>query len=327
MSRAPRQRGHRALERARIPHQQARTGSLEGRALGLGWFSIGLGLAQLIAPRQMARLIGADEDDPSTWATLRAVGVRELTCGVGLLSERNPAAWAWARVAGDVMDLALLGRTWQNNGVSQEKMLSVGGSVVGCVVVDTQTAIALTRARTNPLGDGVLFRQGVTIHRPAGEVYAFYRDLENLPRFMAHLESVEERGSTSHWCARGPLGAKFEWDAEIFEDRPGERIAWRSLPGADVPNQGRVDFRPAPGGRGTEVVVELSYEPPVGAVGATLAKLFGREPAQEISADLRRLKQVLETGETIQSDASIHRGMHPARPSSLSAARRQEVRS
>ena len=110
-----------------------------------------------------------------------------------------------------------------------------------------------------------------------------------------------------------------EWEAEIIEDRPGSCIAWRSLPGADVANRGRVDFRPGAGGQRTELIVELGYDPPAGAVGARLAQLFGREPSQEISADLRRLKQVLETGEVIQSDASIHRGLHPARPSALSA--------
>ena len=91
-------------------------------------------------------------------------------------------------------------------------------------------------------------------------------------------------------------------------------MAWRSLPGADVANRGRVVFRPAPGGQGSEICVELSYDPPAGAIGTTIAKLFGREPSQQVSADLRRLKQVLETGEVLHSDASIHRGMHPARP-------------
>jgi uncharacterized membrane protein len=315
LARVPRERGQSSVERARVPQQQARTGSLEARALGLGWFSIGLGLAQLIAPRQVARLIGADEDDATTRTAMMAVGVRELTCGVGLLSEKRPAAWAWARVVGDVMDLALLGYSWQQHGASRDRMLSVGGSVLGCALVDAQTAVALGREKTAPLARGMLVRQSVTIWKPAGEVYAYFRDLDNLPRFMAHLESVVETGSTSHWCARGPLGARVEWDAELIEDSPGERIAWRSLAGADVSNRGRVDFRAAPGGRGTEVIVELSYEPPAGAVGVAIAKLFGKEPAQEISADLRRLKQVLETGETIHSDASIHSGMHAARPS------------
>src|SRR5688572_29200034 len=112
----------------------------------------------------------------------------------------------------------------------------------------------------------------------------------------------------SRWRAVGPLGTRFEWEAEVIDDRRGEFIAWRSLPGADVPNQGSVSFRSAPGNLGTEISVELDYRPPAGDIGRMLAKLFGQEPSQAVSADLRRLKQVLETGEVLHSDASIHRG-------------------
>jgi uncharacterized membrane protein len=313
--RAPRPR---ETPSALVPRAQARSSAPEQRALGLGWFSVGLGLAQLLAPRQVAQLVGI-EDDERTCLTMRALGVRELTCGLGLLSETRPAAWAWARVAGDVMDLALLGYAWRDDPPSAERALSIAGSVVGVTLVDVQTAYALGRDGSAPLAHGVRVRQGITLERSPDEVYAFFRRLENLPTFMYHLQSVTESNGRSRWVANGPAGMSVAWDAEIVEDRPGTCIAWRSLPGADVENHGRVDFRPGPGGRGTELVVELSYDPPAGALGATLAKWLGREPSQEISADLRRLKQVLETGEVIQSDASIHRGMHAARPSALSA--------
>lgn len=303
-----------SIEALPVANAGARTSPLERRALGLGWFSVGLGLAQLLAPRQVARLVGADEDDETTRTAMMALGVRELTCGVGLLSETRPAAWAWARVAGDVMDLALLGYTWQKNPVPSERMLSIGGGVLGVTLVDAQTAVELGRAGHAPLANGIFVRQGVTINCSPEEAYAYFRKLENLPTFMYHLRSVVEAGERSRWRANGPLGASIEWEAEIVEDRAGQLIAWRSLPGADVPNQGRVEFRQGPAGHGTEVVVELSYEPPAGSIGTTFAKLLGREPAQEISADLRRLKQVLETGEVLHSDASVHRGMHPARP-------------
>jgi uncharacterized membrane protein len=289
---------------------------LERRAVGLGWFSIGLGLAQLFAPRQVARLIGAD-DDPKTRATLMGVGVRELTCGVGLLSKSRPATWAWARFAGDMMDLVLLGRAWQANPASREKMLGVGGTVLGVAWADAQTAIELGRTQLRASRQGIVVKQAVTVQKTRDEAYAFFRDLENLPRFMSHLDSVVETGARSRWRAKGPLGSTIEWEAEVVADRPHEHIAWRSLPGAAVPNRGQVSFLPAPGDMGTEIIVELSYDPPLGAVGSTVAKLFGREPSQEISADLRRLKQMLETGEVLHSDASIHRGMHPARPATL----------
>jgi uncharacterized membrane protein len=308
----------REISSALVPRNQARVSAPETRALGLGWFSVGLGLAQLIAPRQVAQLIGID-DDERTCLTLRAIGVRELVCGVGLLSETRPAAWAWARAVGDVMDLALLGYAWKDDLPSAERALTIAGGVVGVTLLDAQTAYALERDQSAPLAEGVRVRQGITIERSPDEVYGFFRRLENLPSFMYHLQSVTEAGDRSRWKANGPAGISVEWEAEIIEDRQGKCIAWRSLPGADVANRGRVDFRPGPGGQGTELIVELGYDPPAGALGARLAQLFGREPSQEISADLRRLKQVLETGEVIQSDASIHRGMHPARPSALSA--------
>jgi uncharacterized membrane protein len=300
-----------------LPRVQARASAPEQRALGLGWFSVGLGLAQLVAPRQVAQLIGVD-DDEQTCLAMRALGVRELTCGIGLLSETRPAAWAWARVAGDVMDLMLLGYAYRDDRPSADRALSTAGSLLGVTWLDAQTALQLGREQRRTLADGVGVRQAVTIERTPDDVYAFFRKLEGLPTFMYHLQSVTESNGRSHWQANGPLGKRVEWDAEIIEDRPGQRIVWRSLPGADVPNRGCVEFRPGPNGRGTELVVELRYEPPAGAIGSTLAKLFGREPAQEISADLRRLKQVLETGEVTQSDASIHPAMHPARPSALS---------
>jgi len=296
------------------PVSPGRERALEQRAVGLGWFSIGLGLADLLAPRQVARLIGADEEDATTRAVLMGVGVRELACGIGLLSKSRPALWSWARFAGDMMDLALLGYVWSNNPVTREQMLGAGGTVLGAAWADAQTALQLGRAQVEPLADGVFVRQSVTVQKTPQEAYSFFRRLENLPSFMWHLEAVVEDGNRSRWRAKGPMGTHIEWEAEILEDRPGDCIAWRSLPGADVANQGRVVFRPAPGGQGSEICVELSYDPPAGAIGSNIAKLFGREPSQQVSADMRRLKQMLETGEVLHSDASIHRGMHPARP-------------
>ena len=144
-----------------------------------------------------------------------------------------------------------------------------------------------------------------TIRKPAPEVYAFWRDLENLPTFMAHLEEVRATGDrTSHWSAGAPFGKNVEWDAEIVEEAPGEKIAWRSTGKADVPNAGSVRFVPAPDGVSTEVHVVLVYEIPGGRVGKAIAKYFGEEPHQQLDDDLRRLKQVLETGEVVRSDGA-----------------------
>ncbi len=141
--------------------------------------------------------------------------------------------------------------------------------------------------------------RAITIDRPRAEVYQFWRSLENLPRFMRHLESVravDPGGQRSHWVARAPLDTRVEWDAEILTDRQDELISWHSLPDSQIDNRGSVAFRDAPGGRGTEVVVNLAYDAPAGAAGALIARLLGEEPEVQIRDDLRRLKQILEVG-------------------------------
>jgi uncharacterized membrane protein len=146
-------------------------------------------------------------------------------------------------------------------------------------------------------GEGIKVERSIVVNRPRDEVYRFWRQLENLPRFMDHLESVtvidENR---SHWVAKGPAGTKVEWDASIHNEIDNELLAWRSLPGADVDNAGSVHFEPTEGG--TEVRVVLSYDPPAGKVGATVAKLLGEDPSHQVDEDLRRFKQVMEAPET-----------------------------
>jgi len=308
----------------RASDAQTRTRRPEQQTNWLAWISLGLGLSELMAPRQVARWIGADADSDRTRLTILALGVRELTCGLGLLSRSRPAAWAWARVAGDVMDLAVIGGALQTGNADPARAAAAAAGVLGATHLDARTAIELQRRGHRPLAEGIAVEQSVTIRRPVKDVYEFFRDFANLPTFMSHLESVRVQDGRSHWCAKGPLGSRVEWHAEVMEDRPGELIAWRSLAGADVPNQGRVTFRTTPDGEDTEIVVDLRYDPPAGALGKAFAKAFGKEPAQQISADLRRLKQVLETGEVLHSDASIHPGMHPARPAS--AAEREQLK-
>ncbi|QHG16147.1 SRPBCC family protein [Nostoc sp. ATCC 53789] len=138
----------------------------------------------------------------------------------------------------------------------------------------------------------------VTINKSAEELYRFWHDFENLPTFMKHLKSVKVHNEKrSHWIANAPLDNTVEWDADILEDRENEFISWASVEGADVDNSGFVRFKKAPGDRGTEVKVVLEYNPPGGALGATVAKLFGEEPEQQIGDELRRFKMLMETGE------------------------------
>lgn len=146
--------------------------------------------------------------------------------------------------------------------------------------------------------EGITVERSVTVNKPAFDLYAYWRNFDNLPRIMSHLETVTVRDDTnSHWVAKAPAGRTVEWDAEVINEKPGEVIAWRSLEGADVPNSGSVRFVELPAGRGTEVRVRLEYAPPGGKVGMVVAKLFHQEPNQQIDDDLRRFKSVMEAGE------------------------------
>jgi uncharacterized membrane protein len=146
--------------------------------------------------------------------------------------------------------------------------------------------------------NGVRVEASTVIYRPMPEVYAYWRQFENLPLFMSHLLEVQGLGGgRSRWTATGPLGVPVSWDAEIIKDLPPRLISWRSLEGSDVVSAGSVRFRPAGGDRGTEVRVKLQYDPPAGRVGAALAWLIGEDPLTQIEDDLCRFKQLLETGE------------------------------
>jgi uncharacterized membrane protein len=300
----------------------------ERRARGLGWFSIGLGLAQIGAPHALARLIGVNDDD-ETKNTMFAIGLREITSGLGILSQPRPTGWVWSRVGGDLMDLALLSRAMGSDRSDRSRVAATTAAVLGVTVVDFMTGQQLSResnGSSQPNGHrapgqrdtsskGIQVVQTITINRPVNEVYGFWHNFENLPRFMAHLESVQVLdGGRSRWKAKAPMGTDVEWEAETIEDRPNELISWRALPESTVPNSGQVRFQEAPGSRGTEVTVELRYQPPGGKIGSLIAKLFGEEPNQQVKGDLRRFKQVMELGEVVHSDASIHRGTHPAQP-------------
>jgi uncharacterized membrane protein len=152
-----------------------------------------------------------------------------------------------------------------------------------------------------PQGD-TLVGKTVTINRPRAELYAFWRDFTNLPQFMENVVSVAPMAEgRTHWTVKAPAGKRVEWISAITEDRPGETIAWASEDGADVPNSGRIDFRDAPGGRGTWVSATILYDPPGGIIGKAIAKMFQREPAIQARRDLRHFKQLMETGEIATS--------------------------
>src|ERR1043165_1094371 len=212
--------------------------------------------------------------------------------------------WASALVGGGLALYGLTRRTWTG-----AVLALVGGTLIyrgstghshlydmlGVNTAGNETDNPLVSV---PSGKGIKVEKSVVINKSPEELYRFWRNFENLPRFMNHLESVTTLGEgRSHWVAKAPAGKTVEWDAEVYNEKEGELIAWRSLEGADVDNAGSVRFEHAPDGQGTVVRVTLKYDPPAGKIGSLVAKLFGEEPSQQIEEDLQRFKQVMETGE------------------------------
>ena len=321
--RQPTRRSTSATRHVTYEGPRAAKGPNEKLADFLGWFSVGLGVSQIVMPRVVSKICGIDDSDSNT-VLMRALGMRELTSGVGILTQEHPTSWVWSRVAGDVMDLALLGKAFSNDENHRGRTTFATAAVLGVLALDVLSAQQLAQSPNTAVNpdvaeEGIHVRKSITVNKSPAEVYAFWRDFENLPRFMRHLESVQVTSQgRSHWKAKAPAGKTVEWDAVTTRDVPNELIAWRSEGNADVYNEGKVQFQAAPGGRGTEIHVDLTYTPPfgvVGAMGAKVAKLFRKEPGQEVQDDLLAFKQVMEVGEIVLSDATVRKGMpHPAQP-------------
>ena len=159
---------------------------------------------------------------------------------------------------------------------------------------------AAERARRDLVGGqgSTITGRSVNINRPRHELWAYWRDFANLSTFMENIVRIDVRDTTnSHWVVKGPMGTTVEWDAIVTDEKQGEYIAWTSAPGADVANSGRIDFRDATGGRGTVVMATIAYDPPAGVIGKLVATLMQREPGLQARRDLRRFKQLMETGE------------------------------
>ena len=218
----------------------------------LGWFSVALGTAQLAAPGLMCRLVGADRRGRAP-RVMRAMGARELAQGLGILARPRPTAWLWSRVAGDALDLALLGAV-AARGDRRARTAFAAANVLAVVGPDVSESLRLARLPGEPR-EGKLIRKAVTIRRPRGDVEAA-------------------------WTA-----------ATELRDKVGAAGA-------------TVAFADAPAGRGTELVVEFVHAPPLGDLGALALKLSGKDLATELADDLRRLKQRIETGDVVRSDAA-----------------------
>jgi uncharacterized membrane protein len=232
--------------------------------------------------------------------------------------------WASLIGGGTLVAFGLMRRKWDGY-----LMAAIGGGLVAHGATAHSSLYRALGVHTDrrsgrnvsvPYELGVRVDKSITINKPVKEVYSFWRNLENLPKFMRNLESVQEIDNKhSHWVAKMPVGASLQWTAEIVNEKENELIGWRSTLGADVPNAGSVHFSGADGEHGTIVRLELQYDPPGGNLGALLAKMVGNDPAKQIAEDLRRLKQLLETGEI-----PTIKGQPIARRASAAGANRQQ---
>ena len=212
--------------RSRMPARSDRhardVGEGDWIATAMGLFSVGLGLSQVLAPGRMARCIGL-RDEHQNRSMMRWIGFRELACGIGIFARRKPAGFMWARTAGDVMDLALLGAALGSRGTEKDRVLAATAAVAAVTALDLKGSLKLSQAQGDREGGWwdrkVHVQRSITIHRSPEEIYRFWHDFQNLPRFMSHIESVQSVGDRrSHWRAKAPMGTTVEWDAE---DRRG----------------------------------------------------------------------------------------------------------
>ena len=270
-------------------------------AKGLGVFSVGLGLAELVAPGHMARLMGI-EGRP--WL-LRACGLREVLSGAAILASRKPATALWSRVAGDVVDLGVLGGHMLAPSTRKARAGLFTAAIAGVTALDVFAAVRLSRAE--PGLRTIRFVKTISINRSPSECYALWRDFQGLSRWMRHVESVEPMpDGTTRWTVRGPAGQPVSWDAELVRDEPDCFIAWHSVEGAAVATAGSVAFAERSGAQGTVVRVNFVYAPPAGVAGAFAARLLGACPMSAIAEDLRRFKGLLETGEIAETTGQSH---------------------
>ena len=205
---------------------------------------------------------------------------------------RGIALSRWGAIVGGSA-LAVYGLTRRSK--SGAAMAAAGGLL----------AYSGTRIPTTPTS--IHAEASFTVNVPPEEAYRYWLNLENLPRFMSHLESVQDLGNgKSEWVARGPLQMRIQWTAQVVDKREGQWLVWRSEPDSVLPNSGSVQFRRAPGNRGTEVTAAMQYMPPAGKLGKAFAKLFGKDPSQTIREDLRHFKQLMETGEIATTVGQPH---------------------
>lgn len=271
-------------------------------AQGMAWFSVALGATQLLAPQLIQPAIGVRNRNHTL---IRALGARELLSGLGLLTSRNAVRALDARLVGDVIDLALLGIAMFRPRNGRKRLIASTLSVLGATALDALARhhLAADPQRQERVGRVTRIGKSVTIDATPHAVYTVWRTYDRLAVAFPHLQRIAELDDRrSRWSAEGGGGMKWTWEAEITEDKPGELIAWKTTSGA-MESRGVVRFLTAPGGRGTEVVVEMEYTVIGRGLGRAAAAVMGIEPGVELERGLRRLKQIFELGEPMLSNA------------------------
>lgn len=274
----------------------ATNGSPQHLGAFLGAFSLGLGLAEVAAPRWVARQAGI----PASSANLvRLCGVREILTGIGVLTPGTRTGGLWARVAGDALDLALLGSSFGKSGANAERLGIASAAVLGVSALDLLGAMKTEGSDGHILPllsrEPAIARATVAINRPAGDLYRYWRDFRNMPRFMRMIRSVEILDDRrSHWTTKAIGGRSIEWTSEVSRDLPDEGISLRSVDPSDTEHSGSVTFSPLPAERGTSVSVEIS-SPRANA----LLEIFA---SKKLHSDLRRFKQLIEIGEILTTE-------------------------
>jgi uncharacterized membrane protein len=235
---------------------------------------------------------------------LRSFGLREIAAGLGILMRPRQAGWVWARVGGDAIDLSYLGAQFWDRKADKAKAVGATAMVAGVTALDVLCAQSLSGA---PLpfmsATPVRVETSIVVNRSPEECYGFWRNYENLARFMSHVRAVRAVAERrTYWRAEAPGGIAVEWYAETMDDVPNQRISWRSVPGSDIFTSGEVRFERAPGGRGCIVREQMEYSFPGSKAASALAKLIGKEPGQVANKDLRRFKQIIETGSIVTTE-------------------------
>ena len=275
----------------------------------LGWFSLGLGAAEIAAPKALARILGTR---PRPALTRTVYGLREVAVGAGILASQNPRPWVWARVAGDTLDLLTLAAIRGNRRARPATVALALGSVAAVTALDLRTALALGRddedggeddGRGGVPAGAQTVRGSVVVDRPPDEVFWAWRDPVTVATMLSpFLEVRAESPDLAHLRLKTPAGGVAHWSWDVPDERPGDFMRFRSLPDSSVRNEGTATLHPVDGGRSTRLEVEGWYLAPGGRIGTAALSGFGTAPEAALDTVLARFKDLVESGVAPTSD-------------------------